>query len=481
MCLSVFFYLFKVVLEEPFSDILDVVFSPKLQSLLLKSLSLSIGVSLVSTTLGLIFSLLVERTNLWFRKMWHILIILSMAMPSYVLAYAWLDRDPRFASFSGAFVILTLVTIPFTYLSTRTAVRKLDIRMEEIAGSLGSSRVNTLVRIILPQLKRAILASMIISILYVLTDFGAVSTLRVEVFTWVIYNSYRAGFSPERAAILSCVLFVVAILVVLVEGRVSRSNDLSQKSRSKMNSNRFNLGASNLVFQICLFLVIGASLAFPIIRSLSWTFMYRSDVDTTVLFSALRNTLFLGVVTMVASTFIAFSISLVATKSSFGEGIVKLVMAMHSIPGIVTAIAFVFIGTRLVPSLYLEWYLLVIALCVTFSYLAIGPLRGVLVQRNEALQDASFSLGRGKYYTLFKVTVPLCVSGLRASAILVFIATIKELPITLILRPNEQNTLATELWSNLGVAKYGVVAPNMLMLIGLSMIPLSFLLKEKYG
>jgi len=477
----VFFYLFKVVLEEPFSSVTDVVFSEKLRNLLVKSLTLSLCVAIVSTSLGLIFSLLIERTNLWFKKIWHVLIILSMAMPSYVLAYAWVDKESRFASFFGAFIILTLVTIPFAYLSIRSSVRKLDIQMEEIAGSLGSSRSNTLFKIVLPQLKRAVLTSMIISILYVLTDFGAVSTLRVEVFTWVIYNSYRAGFSPERAAILSCVLFVVAIMIVAIEGLVSKNKDLSQKNKSKIQSKRFELGAYNLVAQIGLSMVIGASLIFPIAQSISWTFTYRSVIDTSALLFALRNTVFLGLATMAISTLIAFSISLVATKSKFGESIVKLVMAMHSIPGIVTAIAFVFIGTRVVPSIYLEWYLLIVALCVTFSYLAIGPLRGLLIQRNEALQDTSFSLGRGKYYTLFKITIPLCVSGLRASAILVFIATIKELPITLILRPNEENTLATQLWSNLGVAKYGVVAPSMLMLIGLSMIPLMFLLKEKYG
>ena len=192
------------------------------------------------------------------------------------------------------------------------------------------------------------------------------------------------------------------------------------------------------------------------------------------------NTLGVGTVTALFATFIAFCISVVATRSRTGKSISRLVMTIHAIPGIVTAIAFVFVGTRVVPGIYLEWPLVIIALCVSFGYLAITPIKNSLDRKNKTLLDVSSSLGRGNYFTLTKVTIPLSSNGLKAAAILVFVAAIKELPITLLLRPNEQNTLATYLWSNLGVSKFAVVAPSMLLLIFISAVPLMFLIKGKY-
>lgn len=480
ICISVFAYLFKVVLQEPWSETFEIISSSKIGVLTIRTLFLAISVAVLANAIGLVFSLLIERTSLWCKKIWNVLIIVTMAMPSYVLAYSWLDSNPQMASMAGAIFILTLVTTPFAYLNIRIAVKRLDIQLEEVASSLGSSSLKTFFRIVLPQLKTSLLAGMLICVLYVITDFGAVSILRVEAFTWVIYENLRAGFSPERAAIMSSILFLIALSIVLFESAVRKNRNLSDLNKLTYNVRRSNLGKYSILGQLLPLAFVGATFIYPIVKSISWTFEYKSSFSIETFFDPLKNTLFLGLATMGFTVFIAFCISVVATRSKIGKVISKIVMAIHGIPGIVTAIAFVFVGTRVVPGIYLEWYLVIIALSVSFGYLAIGPIRNSLDRSKKSLLDTSFSLGRGKYYTLFKVTLPLSLSGLKAAAILVFIAAIKELPITLLLRPNEQNTLATVLWSNLGVSKYGVVAPSMLLLIGLSILPLLFLVKGKY-
>ena len=441
VCASVFVYLFRVVLEIPLSQTFDEVLTRKIFDLVVKSLFLAFAVSILASVFGLVFSWLVERTDLKFKKTWNISIEFAMAMPSYVLAYAWLEKYEAFASMSGAIFILTLVTIPFAYINMRIAIKRLDVQLEEVANSLGSSDFDTFVGIVFPQLRKAFFAGMLICFLYVITDFGAVSTLRVEVFTWVIYGAYRAGFSPERAAILSVLLFLIALAVVVFEGFVSSNRKESELNKVQLVAKPAKLGVVNLFGQLAIGSYIGLTLAFPIIRSINWTFEYKSSFSFQDFKQPIINTLGVGTVTALFATFV---------------------------------------GTRVVAGIYLEWPLVIIALCVSFGYLAITPIKNSLDRKNKTLLDVSSSLGRGNYFTLTKVTIPLSSNGLKAAAILVFVAAIKELPITLLLRPNEQNTLATYLWSNLGVSKFAVVAPSMLLLIFISAVPLMFLIKGKY-
>ena len=277
VCASVFVYLFRVVLEIPLSQTFDEVLTRKIFDLVVKSLFLAFAVSILASVFGLVFSWLVERTDLKFKKTWNISIVLSMAMPLYVLAYAWLEKYEAFASMSGAIFILTLVTIPFAYINMRIAIKRLDVQLEEVANSLGSSDFDTFVGIVFPQLRKAFFAGMLICFLYVITDFGAVSTLRVEVFTWVIYGAYRAGFSPERAAILSVLLFLIALAVVVFEGFVSSNRKESELNKVQLVAKPAKLGVVNLFGQLAIGSYIGLTLAFPIIRSINWTFEYKSS------------------------------------------------------------------------------------------------------------------------------------------------------------------------------------------------------------
>ena len=377
-------------------------------------------------------------------------------------------------------MILSLITIPYSYLNIRSALKNLDTSIEEVARSLGSSNLKTLGVVVLPQLRRSILSGMLIGVLYVITDFGAVSTLRVEVFTWVIYGSYRSGFSPERAAVLASLLFIIASAIVLAESIAGKKQKRTNAARVSHASKMLKLGKWNLLFQAVLALYFGSLVGVPLVRSMGWVFQYKSAVDPGDLIDPFTNTLFLGTAVVALGFVFAFSIALFSTYSKIGLFIEKLVTAFHGIPGIVTAIAMVYVGTRIVPAIYLEWPLVIVALCVAFSYLAIGPIKNSLEQHSLAYIENSYTLGKGKWGSMARITLPLSVQGVIAGSILVFVGVVKELPITLLLRPNGENTLATTMWSNISVSQYAVVAPTMLLLMGLCVLPLLFLVKVKY-
>lgn len=477
---SIYFYLFRIVSLSTFEEISDVIFNFRVLELAFRSLFLALIVALGGCFFGFVFAVLVERTNLWFKKTWHILLVISMAIPSYVLAYAWVTVDDRIASFSGAAFLLTLVVTPFNYLNIKAALRNLDPSLEDVSRSLGQSNLKTLTRVILPQLKKSILSGMLISILYTITDFGAVSTLRVEVFTWVIYNSYKLSFDPERAAILASLLFVVAACVVLFESYLGERKKRTGNRKVSHATKSINLGKLNVVFQLVFSVFFLCLFFLPIARSISWMFEYSSSISFEELKSPLINTLFVALIVTSASVFFAFCIAVSACYSRRGLAIEKIVMAFHGVPGIVTAIAFVYVGTRVVPEIYLEWYLLFIALTIAFAYLAVGPIKNTLSLYSKSFIENSYALDQSKISTLWKVTFPLSLNGLKAGSILVFVATVKELPITLILRPNGENTLATTMWSNVSVSRYGVIAPTILLLLVICIVPLLFLIRGRY-
>jgi iron(III) transport system permease protein len=149
--------------------------------------------------------------------------------------------------------------------------------------------------------------------------------------------------------------------------------------------------------------------------------------------------------------------------------------AGHALPGIVVALALVFLGTRVVGGLYQTLAMLVFALVVLFLPLAVGAARTSLLQVPPRMEEAGRSLGRGPVGVFATITAPLSRGGVLAGAALVFLTAVKELPATVVLAPIGFNTLATDVWqaTNLGSFERGAV-PS-LVLLAVSAVPLAIL------
>jgi ABC-type Fe3+ transport system permease subunit len=147
------------------------------------------------------------------------------------------------------------------------------------------------------------------------------------------------------------------------------------------------------------------------------------------------------------------------------------VSSMTGMPGITIGLAFVFVGIRLVPGWYQETPLLILAYGVLFLPLAIAGVRAGVAAAPPRLEEVSRSLGKGSAATHARVTLPLATPGIAAGAALVFLTAAKELPATLLLRPNSANTLATEMWALTSRMLYGAAAPYAVALILIATIP----------
>ena len=177
--------------------------------LLLRSLGLAAAVTAASLVLGVGGAWLVARTDLPGRRFWRVALGLPLAIPSYIAAWGWIGWRPDLAGWLGAWIVLTSVSYPFVYLPVLGALRRADPALEEVARSLGRRPWQVFVGVTLPEVRIAATAGALLVGLYALSDFGAVSIMRFEGLTHVIYQSYRASFDRTPAAVLGCLLVAV--------------------------------------------------------------------------------------------------------------------------------------------------------------------------------------------------------------------------------------------------------------------------------
>jgi iron(III) transport system permease protein len=379
------------------------------------------------------------------------------------------------ASFIGLVTVLTACTYPYVYLPVAAALARTDPALEDVARSLGRGRVRTLWSVTLRQVRPAIASGALLVALYVLSDFGAPSILRYDVFTRVIHQSYRASFDRTPAAVLSMVLIVITLIITFGEQRTrGRSEHARLGAGVARRPMILSLGRWRPFAPLIPAGVAGVALGVPAISLGYW--MWRGQtagVEIDRLVSATMSTVAVGAAAAVVTTVCAIPLGILAARHR-GRSVRWLensAYAAHALPGIVVALALVFFGIRYAEPVYQELPLLVAAYVVLFLPLAVGAVRSGVSQTSRRAEDVARSLGCGTFGVLRRVTLPLSGPGVAAGAAMVWLTCMKELPATLLLRPTGMDTLATRLWSETGVRAFGAAAPYAIMLVVIAMIP----------
>lgn len=451
----------------------------RLAHLVWASSSLAAVVGLTSALVGSATAWAVERVALPGGRLWHVLATVPLAVPSYVAAYAWVTWFPSLSGFWGAALVLTGVCSPIVHLSMTAGLVQLDRSQVEVARALGWSRWTIATRLTAPQLRRHLSSGVLLVVLYVLSDFGVVAVMRYEAFTWVIYGAYRAGFDPSRAAVLAGALVVLALLVVLAEAVVrGRRTAATVGARTVRVVPRLRTRPARLAAAGTVLGVAAVSLGVPIARAVAWTL---SDIDEGVPLdrfgAALGTTVGLVAAATVATLAVAVPLAILVARhpSPAGHVLERSVYVAHSLPGIVMAISFVFVGVRLLRPLYLTTPLLIMAYVSLVASLAVGAARASAERIPRGLDEAARASGWSSGRVLRRITLPLSRGGILAGGALVALTIAKELPTTLLLRPTGMHTLATRTWEAAAVSDDATVGPYALALIALSVVPAAVL------
>jgi len=313
--------------------------------------------------------------------------------------------------------------------------------------------------------------------LYVFSDFGAVSILRYSTFTRGLYLQYRSAFDRSPAALLGLLLVGMTVAVIVVEARVARDRGGQFGTRGPTRPGiPVPLRAWRWPAVGLCSLVVLLGLATPVTVVGFWLVrgLQAGEQLNVTLGPAGRSLLAagLGAAAVVAA---ALPVAIWSTRSS--SRIARLVerasFTGYALPGIVVALALVFVGIRLATPLYQTLLMLVFAYVVLFLPQAVGAIRTSLLQVNPNVEAASRVLGGSRLATLRRVTLPLARRGAIAGGALVFLTALKELPATLLLAPTGYDTLATRVWSATEEAFYTRAAVPALGLIVIGSVPLA--------
>ncbi|WP_129662519.1 ABC transporter permease [Phytoactinopolyspora endophytica] len=472
----------------------DVLRHARTLEVLLNTAGLTAAVTCGAVALGAPLAWLTIRTDIPLRGLVTVLLALPLALPSYIAAYAyvsflsprgvlqgWLEplgveRLPSIYGFWGAWAVLTVISYPYVFLTVRAALRRIDPSAEEASRTLGQSAIGTFRRVLIPALRPALASGGLLVALYTLSDFGAVSMLRFDAFTRVIYVRY--GLIDRSAAAVLALLLVALALVVLITEMRTRQTATGHLHAGSRRARPISLGRWRWPALTAAFGVFVAGAVLPVGVMVLWLVRgIRGGDAFGPLGELVANSMQASALGALAAIVAAWPVAILTARhqSNATRFLEPVTWIGYALPGVVVALGLVSFGARHVPDLYQTMAMLVAAYVVMFLPLAAGPIKTSVQQVNPAWEEASRTLGHGARSTFRRVVVPLSRPGVMTAAALVFLTVMKELPATLMLAPTGFSTLATQVWSATSDNFYGRAAAPALTLVILASIPTAVL------
>ncbi len=472
-----------ISLDAPFGDTIDEIAAP-----LWRTLQLGVLVSASAAVLGTLLAWLTVRTDLPFRRTWRIVLVLPLVLPSFVGAGAFIagiapggvihdlldvvgiTPPRRLRGLGASWLVLTAFTYPYVLLPVSARLTSLRTSVEESARMLGCSARQAFIRVVLPEIRPAVLAGTLLVFLYTLSEFGAVQLLGYDTLTRVIFVTRQADRAVSFAA--AAALLVLAIAVVALERRFRGPHRPDQHAVGQQRP--AELGWRTLPATIACAMVVIVGLVIPVSSLALWASRGIGDgtVDLGDLVRPTINTAGIAVLTAVVTVAIVLPIAIETTRRPNPISTVSAaaVLGGFAIPGLVIALALAVLTLNVdgLGWLYQSLALLIIAYVVHFGSQALASGEQAVRAVPDRLREQSRLLEPHALRRTVHIDVPLMRPGLLAGGGLVMLATIKELPATLLLAPIGFSTLATEIWSGFGEGFYAETGVASLVLIAVS-------------
>jgi iron(III) transport system permease protein len=466
-------YLIIRASEKSGSQIIVLLTREKTLEVLGSTLSLLGIVVLVNIVLGTAIAAGLHYVKIPMPRLFLVATILPLAIPSYVFTYTWIALFPSMQGLWAASFILALSTMPYMILIVFIAFQKIDLALIEVGRSLGLSKIAIFFRIILPQVRRSVSAGALLSGLYVLSDFGAVSLLNVETLTVSIQNLFKSSYDRGAASIIGILLFLAAAVFISFETRLKGREFETRGNEGFQNSiRRIDRSALSIFTVSVLMGYIVCAVVIPLYVLISRFLANPSAVELNDLVAAAASTV--GVAALGAM--IAFALSLpLAFLISQGKGKFttfseRSILISHALPGVVVGLALVSFGSRL-GGLYQSIYLLAFAYAVLFLAKSVASTSSSLALVSPQLKEVAATLGKSKSKIATEVVFPIALPSMSLGILLVFLTAMKELPATLMLRPTGMDTLATQIWSAASISRFNEAAPYALILVAIAAVP----------
>jgi iron(III) transport system permease protein len=477
------------------------------------SLLLMAGVGSGTLLIGVTTAWLVSMCRFPGRALFQWALLLPMAIPAYILAYAYTDflqyagplqtvlRSltgwragdywfPDVRSLGGAILMLTLALYPYVYLLSRAAFLEQSVSTLEASRSLGRGAWRSFFVVSLPLARPAIAAGVTLALMEALSDFGTVKYFGVVTFTTGIYRTwFGLGERVAAAQLAAFLLLFIVVLIVLEKtvGRRPRGQSSSSRYRSLPGYPLRGARKAAALFICSLPVLLGFLLPAGILLELTLGNTERA-LGIAVLGYA-RNTLTLAVLTALLAVFVALILAYGKRMrpNALTRAATRIASIGYAVPGSVIAVGVLIhlgwldgqVDALMRSSLGVSTGLLlsgsvvglVFAYLVRFLAVSFGALEASLGKVTASMDDAARSLGNSSLSTLFRVHVPLLRGSLLTAALLVFVEVTKELPATLIVRPFNFDTLAVRVYRLASDERLTEAAGGALLIVLVGIVP----------
>ena len=474
------------------SDVRDEFRYPSTSAAVVQTIQLMVAVSAVTVVLGVLGAFLVTRTDVAFPRTLTVLFALPLAVPGFVGAYAAFSAELVFAprlglvtSLPGASLVLALTLYPYVFLPCVVALRHVDPALEEIVANLRPGRLSRFWHVTFPALRPALAAGVLIIVLHVLAEYGAMVQLgRSTVTTKVMAEMLDYG-DYQSARSLSLLLTALSVFVLAATWVLSPTSTARHIARGASRApSTAVLGHWRTPAALAAMVVPVLAIGPTVFMTMRGFMNPRRSVaiESGSVMSALSSTLGFALAAAVVATVVGFPVSWwVSRRPSARSNLTeRTVWLAHAMPSAVLALSLVYLATRLAPSLYKTPAVLVVSYVILFLPLAVGYQRVGLEASRQVYDDVASSLGCGPAKSFARVTLPLSLPGFIAGATLVGLDASKELTTTLLLVPFDTQTLSTRLWAttNGESLDFTAAAPYAAMLVLLGVLPVAVLVRS---
>lgn len=491
---------------------------------LANTLLLMLGSSLVTVLIGTLTAWIVTMHRFPGRELADRLLVLPLAMPVYIVAYAYVElldyagpvqsalrsafgfssaedyAFPEIRSLSGAVLLFSAVLYPYVYLMARASFVQQSVCVLEVARTLGHTANETFWRVGLPLARPALAAGVSLVLMECLNDLGAVQYLGVETLSASIYATWLQRANLAGAAQLALVMLGLIAMLLLMERR-ARGNSAVHATTGRYRAIPFETltgWPAHLALAVVLLpAVLGFAIPFAVLASQALAHLPAANLGSFA--AAARNSLILASAASLAAVAFALLFGYAARLNGgrATRAAARTVSLGYALPGTVVAIGLLSplgaldnaidawmrstfgVSTGLVLSGSL--FAVTLALVIRFLAVALGSVEAGLQRVSPNLDAAAKTLGASSWTTLARVHLPILAPALGAAALLVFVDAMKELPATLLLRPFNFDTLATHVYGLTATEQFEEAALGAVTIVLIGLVPVLWLHKAIAG
>ena len=486
----------------------------RLEFYLYNTFLLMFGVGVTTFIIGVGLAWLICRYDFFMKNIIEWALLLPLALPSYIIAYCYTDfleysgylqtliRNifelnspneyffPEIRSLGGAIFVISFVLYPYVYLITKVAFRSTPTSLLELAEINGK---NPLYSVALPLARPAIIAGLSLVLMETISDFGTVDFFAVETITLGIFNLWLGMNNLAAASQLALIGFTFVLVLFALE--------LAARNKQRFNDTKitlyrgFNKKVSPLknlfIFVICLLpLVIGfiIPVLILIINSISYLDLesFNNLINLSInsfLISIITSLVIviLSLILVVGLKFYNFKgMNFLSTVAGIGYAFPGIIIALGSLFFIsflqnTTNSIFLFLGTEIEFIMIGSFFILIFAYVSRFNAVAFGAINSGISRIPPNMMEASLTLGKPFGFSFIKIILPLIKPSILTATILAFVDIIKELPITLLLRPFNFETLATYVYQYANDEMLGRASGPALLIVFIGLIPILFI------